>query len=167
MAGMFRHCVVLGAILMVACPSSAPAAARKVAAVRAGCDVYNQLERRCHCAGAGNYFLGYGRKYCERSLAETGWSQAGVLWRNRTLVCLQRALSEAIPKNRAQRCDCQAIKSFAFDTHARCYTQLPTSICRLPLSDWLIATRIIDNADLLSEDGTRQIASVMATCMGQ
>jgi hypothetical protein len=102
-----------------------------------------------------------------RSLAETGWSPAGVLWRNRTLVCLQRALSQAIPRNGALRCNCLAIKRFAFDTHARCYTQLPTSICRLPVSDWLIATRILDTADLLSEEGTRQILAITQTCLGQ
>jgi hypothetical protein len=73
MSGIIRLGVALGAILVVASHLSARAAARKATPVRLSCDVYSQLERRCHCGSAENYFLGYGRKYCERSLAETGW----------------------------------------------------------------------------------------------
>lgn len=164
---LIRICVTLVAIAGVGMPLNAREGARKAPPARLSCDVYSQFERRCHCADAGNYFLAYGRKYCERALAEAGWSQAGTLWRNRTLLCLQRALYEAIPKHRAQRCDCQQIKRFAFETHVRCYTQQPTSVCRLPLSDWLTAYRVIDANDLLSEDGTRQILAITQTCLGQ
>jgi hypothetical protein len=166
-AAIIRLCAALVAITAVVQPLSAREGARKSAPVRLSCNAYDDFERRCHCAGAENYFLGYGRKYCQRSLAETGWSAAGTLWRNRTLLCLQRALHDAMPRHRAQRCDCQQIKRFAFETHVRCYTQLPTSICLLPMSDWLIAYRIIDAGDLLSDDGTRQIFAITQTCLGQ
>src|SRR3954462_5331067 len=107
------------------------AAVRKPAPLRLSCDPYIRFEQRCHCGGAQGYFLGYGLKYCERSLAETGWTPAGARWRDRTLLCLQRALSAAMPRERAQHCDCQALRNYAFESHVSCYTQPPTSICHL------------------------------------
>jgi hypothetical protein len=107
------------------------------------CVVYRQLDRQCHCAGADHYFLSYGEKYCERFMRTSGWSPAGVRWRDRTMACLARELRTHVGQRR-HGCDCATIKSFAFESHARCYTQQPFSACKLPLADLALIYRAID-----------------------
>jgi hypothetical protein len=162
---MNRLALATVTLIALAFPQGVYAAAKK--AVRLTCDAYSAYERRCHCGGSAGYFLSYGRKYCDRSLAVSGWSPAGARWRDRTLSCLQQVLTRAIPRNHAQACNCEAIKNFAFDSHVACYTQLPASFCRLPLSDQLITTSIIDADDLLSAAGARQIWAIAQTCLRQ
>jgi hypothetical protein len=130
------------------------------------CNVYNELNRSCDCAGQDNYLLSYGRKYCERFLNATGWSPAGSQWRDRTLTCLQNALVQHLATT-SRTCDCKRIKEFAFETHIRCYTQQAASVCRLPLSDLSKIYGIIDAADLLDPDGIRQLLNIARACIAQ
>jgi len=58
----------------------------------------------------------------------------------------------AIPRQAttASSTTCDALTTFAFDSHPRCYTESP-SICFLPPSDVLNVVAVIDGKDLLKE----------------
>ena len=127
------------------------------------CDLYRELDRRCGCAD--NYFGGYGEKYCERFMRAGGWSAAGLRWRGQTLACLKDELRHFL--TRAQGCSCATVKSFAFDSHARCYTRQPASVCRLPLSDIAHIYALVDAADLIAPLGSRQTLAITLACVWQ
>ena len=131
------------------------------------CELYDKLAERCTCKGSDDYLLGYGRKYCERFLHSTDWSAAGTKWRDSTLVCLQRSLLRALAHTRQRACDCEKIRNIAWQTHARCYTQPLTSVCRLPLSDLRKIYGIVDASDLLAPSGISQIFAIAGVCIRQ
>jgi hypothetical protein len=149
-----------GISMCAASPVNATPAGRTAA-----CDLYRALDRRCGCAGSDNYFRGYGEKYCERFMRATGWSDAGRRWRNQTLVCLKEELRQFLARRHG--CDCAAVKAFAFDSHARCYTRTPSSVCRLPLSDLAHIYALVDAADLIAPLGSRQTLAITLACVWQ
>jgi hypothetical protein len=128
------------------------------------CDLYRQLERRCHCP-ANNYFADYGRKYCERFMQSAGWSAAGLRWRDRAAACLKGELTRFVAQ--ARGCSCAEVKAFAFESHARCYTAQPASACRLPLSDIAHIYSLVDASDLFDPLGMRQSLAITLTCAWQ
>src|SRR5262249_47411162 len=91
-SGLRRIPVSFAAVALIAAfvaMATVPAAAAPPQTARtAACGLYRALDRRCGCA-ADDYFRGYGEKYCERFMHATGWSAAGLRWRNQTLVCLK------------------------------------------------------------------------------
>ena len=132
----------------------------------ARCDFYRRIDRRCACAGRDHYFLSYGQRYCERFVQSTGWSVAGARWRDRTLDCLKDELRRHLRAG-SRGCDCATIKAFAFESHARCYTQRARSVCRLPLSDLGHIYRLVDTADLFDPGGSRQVLEITLACIWQ
>jgi hypothetical protein len=131
------------------------------------CEPYRQLDRRCHCAGADNYLLSFGYKYCRRFLQTTGWTPAGLHWRNRTMVCLQQVLRQTSSGIAARTCDCGQVREFAFRSHVVCYTQAAASVCRLPPNDQSRIYANIDGSDFFSANGISQFLSIALTCVGQ
>jgi hypothetical protein len=129
------------------------------------CDLYRALEQRCHCPPADNYFGSYGRKYCERFMASTGWSAAGLRWRDRTAACLTGELTRFLAH--ARGCGCADVKAFAFESHARCYTAQPASACRLPLADIARIYGLVDAGDLFDPLGMRQTLAITFACVRQ
>jgi len=95
-----------------------------------------------------------------------GWSVAGIRWRDRTLACLTRELRLHLAQP-LHGCDCAAIKTFAFESHIRCYTQKTLSACKLPLSDLSMIYRIVEFADLLDPAGSRQALGITLSCIWQ
>ena len=156
-----RRAITGLAALAVALIPAAPARA----APQHACDLYRTLDRRCGCAGSDGYFRGYGEKYCERFMRSTGWSPAGLRWRARTLACLQGELRAFL--GRAHACDCASVKAFAFESHARCYTRQPASVCRLPLSDIAHIYGLVDASDLLAPLGSGQTLAIALACVWQ
>jgi hypothetical protein len=132
------------------------------------CDVYNKcFARYCHCNGTPyEYFLSYGRRYCDRFLASTGWSPAGDKWRDTTLLCLQESIVPKLDISDHPTCDCKAMKEFAFKTHVACYTKPGASICSLSLGDFTKIAHIIDLADDLFKDpyGRAQARQILDIC---
>jgi hypothetical protein len=114
--------------------------------------------------GAGGYALGYGEKYCSRYDVDVDLSPRGLVWRDAVLHCLQEALVPELAHVSSMSCD--AITTFAFDSHPRCYTEGP-SICFLPIADVENVLATIDGQDLLSIRSAKQMASVAATCVEQ
>jgi hypothetical protein len=101
------------------------------------CNVYNTcFDIYCPCTSGDNYFISYGRKYCDRFLNETAWSAAGKQWRDKTLLCLQKSIAAKLSLQSPRTCNCREMKEFAFQTHINCYTQNAASICKLPVTDW-------------------------------
>jgi hypothetical protein len=156
-------------ILIVLLAAMAPAfngQARPLHASALDCGLYTQLERRCGCGARDGYLLGYGRKYCERFLHSTGWSAAGLRWRDRTLSCLKDALARKLARS-PRTCYCGTIRTFAFDSHVRCYTLQSASVCALPLSDIGKIYQVIDAGDLVDPAGVKQALGVTLSCVWQ
>jgi hypothetical protein len=143
--------------------ADAPAPART--AQPQACNLYRVLEKRCGCASADDYFRGYGAKYCARFMQSTGWSAAGLRWRAQTLTCLKGELRGFLARQHG--CNCAAVKAFAFDSHARCYTRQPRSVCALPLSDIAHIYALVDAADLIAPLGSRQTLAIALACVWQ
>lgn len=132
------------------------------------CAVYNTcFDKYCPCENTSDgYFLRYGKKYCDRFLASTGWSDQGKKWRDQTLLCLQEKIVPKLSIVEHPTCDCQAMKRFAFQTHVECYTQKGASICGLDLADYKKIYDIIDVRDDLFGDpyGRKQMRDVLTIC---
>jgi hypothetical protein len=133
------------------------------------CEIYSEcFEASCPCEGTEDgYFLRYGKQYCERFLAETGWSRRGNRWRNSTLICLQEAIVPRLPIGSGPACNCTQMKELAFSSHVDCYTTPGASICQLGLADWRRISAIVDAWDLLDEYGRRQMAAVVGRCLAE
>ena len=116
-----------------------------------------RANRYCPCTDADNYFISYGRKYCDRFLNETGWSAAGKQWRDETLLCLQKSIVAKLSLQSPTTCNCREMKEFAFQTHINCYTQNAASVCKLPIADWRKIVGIFDTADFIDSYGARQV----------
>ena len=130
------------------------------------CNVYNTcFDIYCPCTGGDNYFISYGRKYCDRFLNETGWSAAGKQWRDKTLLCLQKAIAAKPSLQSPRTCNCREMKEFAFQTHINCYTQNAASVCKLPIADWRKIVGIIDTADFIDSYGARQVVATLEMCI--
>jgi hypothetical protein len=141
-----------------------PTAASCLAPVPRTCAFYSAcLEADMPC-GADGYALGYGEKYCARYDVDVALSPQGLVWRDAVLHCLQEALVPELAHVSSMSCD--AITTFAFDSHPRCYTEGP-SICFLPITDVENVVATIDGQDLLSLRSAKQMASVAATCVEQ
>ena len=152
--------------VLVAALACSGAQAGAIRAPASACHLYAELDRRCGCGGSENYFLNYGQRYCERVLHATGWSPAGLRWRDHALSCLKNELARELGKSPRQ-CNCARIRAFAFDSRVRCYTLKPASVCALPPSDVRKIYQIIDTADLIEPLGVRQVLGVALSCVWQ
>jgi hypothetical protein len=139
-------------------PASCASPVPRTCAFYAAC-----LETSDPC-GASGYALGYGEKYCSRYDVDDTLSPEGLVWRNAVLHCLQTALVPLLASDPPMSCD--AVTTYAFDSHPTCYTAGP-SICFLPPSDVLNIVSVIDGKDLLSLRSAKQIATVAAVCIEQ
>jgi len=161
--GRLKKIALLAAALAAFLAARSVAATPILGAQSHACDLYRALEKRCGCTGAENYFGGYGAKYCERFMQSSGWSAAGLRWRARTLTCLQDELRRFVGAGHG--CNCASVKAFAFDSHARCYTRAPSSVCGLPLSDIAHIYALVDAADLVAPLGSRQTLAITLSCV--
>jgi hypothetical protein len=128
------------------------------------CSFYASCLEASKPCGAEGYALGYGDKYCNRFLANDALSERGAVWRDEVMVCLQRGLGRFLGDEAAT---CRELVDGAFDDHPACYTQPHASICDLPPSDWLSIVQTIDQTDLLSSRGRKQIAATARSCLQQ
>jgi hypothetical protein len=130
------------------------------------CGVYEGcFMKYCNCAGnPDEYFETYGLKYCRAFLANANFSEQGQKWRDATLVCLQEAIVPKLDISPTPKCDCKAMRAFAYASHVACYTQAGKSICELPMSDVHQIYKTISIPDMLSGDGRRQMREVAGIC---
>ncbi len=141
---------------------------------RSLCGFYPDCLERAHACGVKGYALGYGTKYCERFSSNSTtdcMSVSGAKWRDSTLVCLQKALVNILPK--ADSMTCEEIENFAYMSHATCYTgggaEIPSepSVCFLSVSDIKCIYDIVDLRDLTSIEGLRAEKSAISICAKQ
>jgi probable HAF family extracellular repeat protein len=133
------------------------------------CGVYETcFAKLCPCSSSPDeYFLSYGKKYCDAFIANDKLSPKGIAWRNATLHCLQETIVPKLPPfGQAATCPCKAVQQSAFDSHVACYTQDAASICDLSTDDW---GAIIESSGLLrtaqNEKVRRQVAGVLEVCL--
>lgn len=113
------------------------------------CDAYRQfVEKTCPCKNSeSDYAISYGEKYCKRFLARSDWSTEGKTWRDSTLQCLQNEITRYVSYQ--DICNCDELEQFAFQSHAKCYTQHGSSYCKLQEKDLQIIHDILDIPDVL------------------
>lgn len=104
------------------------------------CEYYLCQEKNKPC-GVGGYFIGFGYKYCRKSLDRlmTKVSPLGQEWVARTAICLQEQLEEI---NNSK--SCTQIKAVAIEGHSRCYEEV--GFCSLDLSDKVEVLKMITPA---------------------
>lgn len=125
------------------------------------CSVYDScFAKFCSCSGPNEYFVTYGKKYCERFLNDSHFSAAGKAWRDKTLVCLQEKIIPRLDISVNPSCDCGAMRTFAFQSHVSCYKQAGNSICDLPIGDVNEIRKVVDVSDAFSSEGWRQMRQV-------
>ncbi|MEW5683997.1 MAG: hypothetical protein AB1942_03670 [Pseudomonadota bacterium] len=130
------------------------------------CNFYTScMEATCKCgySSTGGYALSYGKKYCDKFLAEAGFSAAGRKWRDATLRCLQEKMVAQLPTNPAQ-CDCPKLQQAAYDTHVGCYTQPGASICDLPAADAVVIDKVVADSDKFDRQGLEALKAVAKKC---
>jgi hypothetical protein len=110
--------------------------------------------------GPNGYLQGYGTRYADKfyNVTRPRLSKRGKEWIDETLVCLQERLRSAI----AIGMSCDEVNDIAFGTHPNCYAE--SGFCTLPFPDVLHVLVTIDERDLLSEDGIRQLIAVVPEC---
>lgn len=135
-------------------------------ALQPSCGVYDTcFAKYCPCQGdPAEYFLSYGKKYCTNFLSNSSLTAAGKKWRDAALVCLQEKIVPHLDISATPKCSCSAMRVTAFDAHVACYTQPHASICDLPVADLNEIRKVIDQRDLLSSEGWKQMRDVAAIC---
>lgn len=83
-------------------------------------------------------------------ILDPSWSAEGIEWVHKTLSCLQYSLLPRViypsqsPSNdttTTTTLSCSALKSYAFNTHPKCYVQ--SGVCELSAPDWELIVRTV------------------------
>jgi hypothetical protein len=121
------------------------------------------LEAHLHCGPSG-YPIGYGLHYCEKFSAVRGkMNTAGKMWVTNTMLCLQRDL--VVYGDGSQTITCDALKLYAFATHADCYVK--SGICTLSPADWAIIIETVSFKELFSSlDALKATLQTVKECIG-
>ena len=116
-----------------------------------------------HCGPSG-YPIGYGLTYCEKFSAVRGqMSAAGQLWVTNTMLCLQRDL--VVYGDGSQTTTCDALKLYAFATHADCYVK--SGLCTLSPTGWLKIIETVSFKELFSSvDALMATLQTIKGCIG-
>lgn len=162
----------LSSSLLFLAPSMVMAADR-CSELIGSCEYYSCIEEERLSCGDSGYALGYGQRYCEKFSAikfnpsfpnaeRVVFPVAGNDWRDAVRTCLQEELEvyffdESAPK------DCSTLRTFAFDSHPRCYTSGP-SFCALKPQSVIRIGLTIDAKDLLTAESQKQIFDTAAIC---
>lgn len=164
-SGLLREVIRSWALcLLVALPFGAQGQCAN--AVTPSCSVYETcFAKYCPCDGKpSEYFRTYGLKYCKAFLANTALSTQGKAWRDSTLVCLQESIVPKLDISANPSCNCEQMRTIAFNTHVACYTKPGASICDLPASDVAAIAKTVDIQDLVDAAGWQQMRDVASRC---
>ena len=132
----------------------------------AQCNWYlNCLNTKFDCGSEG-YPIDYGYKFCSKYDENyDDFSDQGKKWIDSVKLCLQNALLPVL--NDPSSYDCDSLKSYAFDTHSKCYLGNDgefDSICDLPIQDWGAVVSTVWQG-LLSIDGIAQLWETGKECI--
>lgn len=131
------------------------------------CDVYAScFSYYCRCSGDDEYFISYGKQYCEKFLG-TQVTGAAKIWRDRTLKCLQERIVPHLPRTNKDPCNCRAMRDYAFKSHVECYTQPDASICDLAYKDLLDVGFTVKLSDMVNTSGRETICGIARSCARQ
>lgn len=142
---------------------------RNCAALIGTCDYYLCVEANHQC-GAGGYPVGYGYKYCNRSLfglLQEMQSEVGRQWVVKTVRCLQTKLNDEIGSAGAGRgamaMSCDQIRQTALDSHPDCYVD--SGFCEMPMADKMKIFNTV-KSELLSSSTVSQATKTLSRCAG-
>ncbi|ESZ98503.1 hypothetical protein SBOR_1165 [Sclerotinia borealis F-4128] len=124
------------------------------------CSFYSCLDGVMGC-GSNGYPAAYGLYYCNRFMTAMGnMDDAGKKWITSTMLCLQNSL---LKFGQGTSITCDALKDYAFGTHANCYVQ--NGICDLSAADWAVIVDTVGFSNLWSSlNAAGQTLSAMRQC---
>jgi hypothetical protein len=132
------------------------------------CDQYLDCVEADFPCGDKGYAQAYGHFYCLKFSDANFSYQISEDWRDATRTCL---LGELLKLDfQAPQLTCEKIKSFAFNSHPRCYLnpdpkRPKLSICYLPKLDILRVSSIVSVKDAMGKLGRKQIQEVAQVCL--
>lgn len=152
---------------------------RNCAALIGTCDYYLCIEANHQC-GVDGYSVGYGYKYCNRSLfglLQEMQSEVGREWVVKTVRCLQTKLNgelDMASAGRAARVEgrvvgsamamsCDQIRQTALDSHPDCYVD--SGFCEMPMADKMKIFNTV-KSELLSSSTVSQATKTLSRCAG-
>lgn len=139
---------------------------RNCAALIGTCDYYLCVEANHQC-GVGGYPVGYGYKYCNRSLfglLQEMQSEVGRQWVVKTVRCLQTKLNDEIGAVGAVGAmSCDQIRQTALDSHPDCYVD--SGFCEMPMADKMKIFNTV-KSELLSSSTVSQATKTVSRCAG-
>ncbi len=139
------------------------------------CDYYVCVEEERLSCGDSGYPIGYGKRYCE-ILSSIDYPQAkdehakavhpadGNVWKSDVRTCLQVEMDKYFAANKKPSCD--QLRSFAFGSHPKCYTQ-KTSFCDLNPAAIVAVGLNIAPGDLLTAESQQQVRDTAKICVDQ
>ena len=90
-------------------------------------------------------------------------SAAGKMWVTNTMLCLQRDL--VVYGDGSQTTTCDALKLYAFATHANCYVK--GGICTLSPTDWVMIIKTVSFKEIFSSlDALKATLQTVKGCIG-
>jgi hypothetical protein len=159
---------------------------RNCAALIGTCDYYLCVEANHQC-GVGGYPVGYGYKYCNRSLfglLQEMQSEVGRQWVVKTVRCLQTKLNGEFGAGRGAQAEdaagagvssesrvtwgamamsCDQIRQTALDSHPDCYVD--SGFCEMPMADKMKIFNTV-KSELLSSSTVSQATKTLSRCAG-
>jgi len=116
------------------------------------------MEAQVNC-GFNGYALGYGNKYCRKYNSRIGlFSVDGQNWIYKTMNCLQKALVTSL-----EEChNCQQLRTIAFDSHPKCYTD--SGVCNLPVRDYVEIFKTVGQ-EFATAEGIKQAGITFGVCV--
>lgn len=114
------------------------------------CDFYSECIEKVHSCkdGPDDYAIGFAKKYC-LEFNKAKFSPVGEVWRDETMVCLQRAL---VPLLDQENVSCRGIRKIGFESHVPCYTDVEPSFCDLSSKDLRRVRHILQKPELLNRE---------------
>lgn len=179
---LFRSLFFIPVLLLTACGvnsssqvASSEAKLDRCSDLIGSCDYYRCVEEERLSCGESGYPLGYGQRYCEilsainfpasiSAFKKTVHPADGNVWKTNVRSCLQVEMDKYFAAN--PQVTCGDLRSFAFGSHPRCYTQ-EVSFCNMNVASIVAVGLHIAPQDLLTEESQRQVRDTAKICVEQ
>ncbi|OQW92191.1 MAG: hypothetical protein BWK78_02395 [Thiotrichaceae bacterium IS1] len=128
---------------------------------------YDDYKARHTCPGCAkhrnppDYYLGYGKKYCEKFTHETypKLSKEGQQWLNKARCNLQTSMEEGLQEHPELEKNAKAFRKFAFDSHPKAY--LDAGLADLGVGDLVNIGLTPDLSEWMSSETWKQAWEVI------
>jgi hypothetical protein len=138
------------------------------------CEYYKCMEEKHQCMDEGyEYFENLAYPTCSnyvKRLGQNKFTQLGVDWIYRVMVCLQKGLVDECDKNgnclpgkKDNKENCDYMTEFTLEFHPGCYINSGVGICQLPMTDQLAIWKTVQ--PYLTKREKKEAYKVMWHCL--